>query len=320
MNKQLTTKSEFSPYSNLTPKEYLGLVQTVNINSTSYLKDFFSGLPFPSSSMCLVTTGSDGKLERHTQSKTELIVIENSQYDGISLDLVDYIGNDEFRRLFVTRDGLPETKSLDSEVPISYVFRDGNTIYPDRILNSTSVFGDQELFDQVRLATIREMSGDSRLSKHIRGHMEDQLRNYKKSMQTGVVRGMPVFDVKNGVQFYNETDIPKLDQYGFKLAFLRAVQRKLDLITANSIKEEKLSKEIVQTFPTSTQRRLDFLVKFGKISDFMADEVTIAYAWFLQQYHAGQQIFKDTQEPVILPFDKQPFMKHARVIESFTRC
>src|SRR5437868_15522377 len=67
-------EKEFNPYTDLSPQEYVGLVDAINRNTITDLQCDLADFPANYSSMCFTVTGSDGKLERHLQSRTELVI------------------------------------------------------------------------------------------------------------------------------------------------------------------------------------------------------------------------------------------------------
>ena len=79
-------KGAFDPY-NLSPIEYSGLVASCCQNWRQEIADFL-GVLLPESLrevVAIVAVGSDGKEERHPQSKTELVIIcatQNSQQNN----------------------------------------------------------------------------------------------------------------------------------------------------------------------------------------------------------------------------------------------
>jgi hypothetical protein len=162
-------EAPFSAFQDLSPTEYYGLVtDEINFNHLSDL---------------------------YRLSQTELVVIqESTELNGDAI-LRDFFGKDHYRELFdVGDEGAIDTKAFDTDGTFSYAYDDSDIIYPDRVLNSYPVYPLTEsglaLYCRARERTLAEMSG----SKLIRKEMKDQLRDYKRAMQTGIYRKARAFD------------------------------------------------------------------------------------------------------------------------------
>lgn len=302
-------------FERLSPLEYYTLVkESINYNHIKDLECKLDGIELPPG-VLITTVGSDGKLEQHMQSKTEMIVIQEEQdLNGDNL-LRDFFGANNYREVFDTGDGgVIETKSFDSEVCFSYAFGDPSTVYPDRVLNAHPLYpitGEGlEVYFRSREKVLVEMSTE----KRIKNQLKSQLRSYKRSMRTGEYRRVKTFDNDEGLQYYNE-EWPEYTT-GFKVPFLRSVQRKLDLFTIN-IGDIKSWNEVAREIPTNTLGRLDYLADLGVIPHHEALSVGEAYAWFLQQYHCVQERYKDSNREVAAPYDKRAFDTYRKDIERF---
>jgi len=303
-------------FNNLNPTEYYGLVtDAVNPNNLEAISRQLELIDLPDGVLVSVA-GSDGKLEQHAQSKTELIVIQEESSLNGDVILQDFFGSEHYLELFDTGPcGVIDTKSLDQNVPLSYAFGDANTAYPDRTLNMFPLHplteSGLDLYLRTRERTLEEMSRD----KSIKGKLKDQLRSYKRSMKTGEFRHIPIFDYSRHVQYYSE--MWPAYSTGFKTAFLRAVQRKLDLLTIN-LGSTKDWNEVAREMPTTTLGRLEYLAEANVITRNSAVLTAEAYAWFLQQYHYIQEVYKINQEPTELPFDPVLFERYSQSIEHFS--
>ena len=305
----------YSPFLNLSPTEYYGLVTDgVNFNNLQSITRKLESLELPKGVLVAVA-GSDGKLERHAQSKTELIIIEESAALEGDILLRDFFGNEPYSELFDTSlDGVIDVKALDSRIPLSYAYGDSDAMYPDRILNTFPVFPitpeSLDLYFRAREQTLNEISKDKRIKEGLRS----QLRSYKKAMQTEEYRHIPTFDTDRHIQFYSE-QWPAYTT-GFKIPFLRTVQRKLDLLT---LKLEGVTtwRDVAMNMPTTTIGRLEYLRDQKIISQEECSTTGDAYAWFLQQYHNIQENYKDCCTPVELPYDAGTFDEHRKSVEHF---
>lgn len=318
-------ESEF-PYTRLTPDEYRGLLAVINLNYVETLRAQLS--LFDLGNACLILVGSDGRLERHYQSRTEIVIIQRFKDQDTIQRLIDYWGATTFIRDFGVKMKnkviYPDAKVLDDQdVPISYAFGNPDTVYPDRIVNTTLIVGDSELYYMDRTRALVEMTGNDQTSKRVRDHMKKQLREYRRALKTGTFANRRIFECagEQGMQIYDED--PSNYAAGFKTSHLRTVQRKSNLLTVAAIRNGMLDlSEAAFRLPPTTHHLIRFLAKRGLLPNpyndpAIRESLITAYSWFLQQYHHAQNRYKATGERVLLPFNGDEFFNHSRIIEQF---
>ncbi len=313
-------EKKLNPFTDLNPIEYRGLLIAVNLNYQEELRESLP--PFLGeklSGICLILPGSDGKKERHCQSKTEIIVLGSVEY--LLQKTRDILGSSTNQHSLSEGNiyaGLPEIKLLSdgSNNYLSYTYGNPKSVYPDRILHSAFLLGDEELYRRAKLEVLEELK-----KPEIGKEMKHQLKSYRKAIETGFYRDQRIFDTEKGVQYYEENDDPKLLRLGFKQAFLRTVQRKLDLLTRRGLlSDQDLANEIKNRYLSglsNTLVRIKFLSALGLIPQEMVMPLIEAYYWFLQRYHEAQEQYKNTREQVELPFDRKLFDKHRETVLDF---
>lgn len=325
---RVDTTAQTAPYRELSPEQYRIFLRYRNLEFLDGLRVALTGVPLKDD-QCLVVVGSDGKQERHKQSKTDMVIIgtpgagiEDAQ--RIKLWYQERRPGRVFENDFdLPGDQLPQVSVIgDHESPMSYayphIYRRPSRIYPDRILNAQVVAGNSEVYLDARRQVLHEMSDNNQQSHRIRRDMTVQLKQYRQACETGHYRERAIFTVDPPMQFYDED--PASYRTGFKLAFLRLVQRHLDIVTTTAIRTGAVSiDQLVTDLPTSTYDRVSFFMKKGILCD---DSLTMrardAYMWFMQQYHFAQEIYKSTRAPVALPFDFSQYARHGEVIRNFT--
>ena len=302
---------------NLRGFEYGGLLETIGVNWRNELKERLTDALFDDELLrgkqyCFITPGSDGKKERHPQSKTELILLLRQKDPQL-------VGEVEQRMETIRREGFVlgpvETKIVGKEESSLSFFNDlPQRVYPDRVLNSYLLMGDSRLYLEARRQILEEMKGGK-----VRKKMRNQLKQYRKAIETGEYRGLEVFSEEKGEQYYFENSDTKQIRFGFKIAFLRAVQRKLDLLTVGLIEEgDKNINMLAKSLPANTTERIDYLVKRGLLDQGFASRLQIAYLWFLKNYHKAQETFsKNKHQRAVVPFDKNRFATEKEVIMEF---
>lgn len=298
----------------MSPTEYSGLVQVVCMNNMRIMQAMLTPIPFGRDN-CVIISGSDGKLERHPQSKSDLVMVGRDKKDCPLKRVLDHIGEEEYQRLFdIGPVGQPETKALNQEDPISHAFNRRELVYPDRILNAQLIIGSRGLFQEMRYRVLREMVGDHPELKRIREELKSQLSSYKKGIETGKYRHVPVYDRQLGVQYYDED--PTCSRYGFKHTFLRAVQRKMDLVTTTALQRGYVDlDEAVVGMPTNTCDRIEFFKQACVLPNGVADDAADAYSWFLREYHKAQEGYKVSGRPITASFDIEEFETHRGAVQ-----
>jgi len=293
--------------------EYSGLLTCVNENYLRSTRRVLAPMCTELDRLCpysLITVGSDGKKERHPQSKTEIVyVFEKQEMAPRAQDIAQIFrrttGNTYF---YETSEGQPMVVCLDQETPLSYAFNNSRLVYPDRVLNSVLVLGDENIHLKSRLKVLEEMIGPE--SGKIRREMRQQRNEYGKACRTATYRAVSLFDPDTGVQYYDEDR--KSYALGFKTSFLRLMQRTLDLLVNDGIKKYGINIRQIKEMPTSTVDRIKYLQKIGWIESGN-QEVAAAqesYLWFLREYHKAQEAYKNRGSGVNVPYNLSEFHKH----------
>lgn len=314
MSKEIT-ESIFSPYTDLGIQEYLGLLLCLNesylektraqLNSLSLFADLNTNL-------AVLAVGSDGKQERHPRSRIELVLVSDQhslELDQVAsqLDLAsEAIGLDN------QRIGGTEVKILTETV--SYYKGQKYSVYPDRVINSILVSGNPEIHLQAREKALEEISSPTPSGQALRSKMKKQLHEYYKASQSGIYRNIPAFSLFENKQFYHEGSDYLVT--GFKIPFLRSVQRMLDLLTIEIIKQKIMSpNEATEVLPTMTANRIELLSDLGLLNN--QEQLVQAYVWFLQQYHYIQENNKSNPLQLSsLEFDVNKFNNHSLTIKN----
>jgi hypothetical protein len=299
---------ETEPYG-LSPFEYKTYVEEINGRYLSQTRQNL--LPLDSflqeNNICAIVVGSDGKGERHAQSKTEIVYIQGQSLGGeisskkIS-DLYEELTGRKYSDVFETDVGyLPEKTNLGIDI-LSFVSGDNRRIFPDRVLNSKLVGGASEVHQKARISVLGEIGRPDNLAGLIRRELKRQKKEANKTCQTGVSRKKLCFNQSG--QFYDESENP--GSFGFKHGFIRFIQRDLDLRTQSLIIDRVWSPEKAAELPTSTVGRISFF-------DYNKDTAE-AYLWFLEQYHEVQERYKNRKRLSVVPFDDYNFRQCSEII------
>mgnify|MGYP000855548457 FL=1 len=311
-------ESSFCYWFSLSEPEYNGLLKIMAENQRDSFRREWETLTSSNEQLwqrkpyCLILPGSDGKGERHPQSKTEIILL----LEEGNFSLEEEIGKKaEAMSREGSISGSVETKIAgNKEAPLSFFEHSPSHVYPDRVLNSYLLAGDRQLYLRARQQVLEEMTG-----KKIKEAMRDQLRQYKKVIRTGEYRNLKVFSEEEGEQYYFESHETKRIRFGFKVGFLRAVQRKLDLETVRWLESGKEGVDfLAQNLPTSTVERIAYFAQRGLFDQNFALNLQKAYLWFLKNYHYAQETFsRDKGRVAVVPFSQERFAVEKEVITNF---
>jgi len=287
----------------------------------------------PQTNLCLV--GSDGKQERYPQSKTEIVIAKRPEQPSLKSALTSFL-NLADRHLETAYDGcfgeytIPEYSETQPEIPLSFQFGDPKKIYPDFLLNSMPLGADPlaenfETYTQMRMHVLREMGDGDKLGKKIREALRKQLSSYRQGISDGVYGGQVGFDSDS--IYYDEGDLlnpqdaPRRKNFGVKVPFIRSVQRKLDMLTAEfahiNNNDGELIRDLAEQSPTNTPNRILFLNEIGLISSDISGDLKNAYLYFLQRQHECQAKYKQERQPVSVQYNQLAFREYAKVIKEF---
>lgn len=281
----------------------------------------------------IVAVGSDGKLERYTQSQTELVLIYHHDRPEIKIAVQDFFAN--FSDNLMLEDGLGLTNEMQT-TPFTYVEKDGletieglhkfsyingdkKAAFPDFLLNSTLLCGDSEVFIKLKRAIYLETN----TTKRIRSAMKSQTSEYRFVCRTGRLSNSdsaPVlFQITSdgvGIQYYDES----VTCFGFKIGPIRLVQRTLDRIFTKLAKDTEILNDIIDSkLGSNTAERITYLARKQILNEDFAAELISAYFWFLKEYHKVQRKYMEQSgsRMVATTFDVVAFNHYMGIVDEF---
>jgi len=303
----------------LSPLEYSRILRLINQNTRESLSKGLKSIKEMDEFLkdkALILTGSDGKEERHAQSKTEVIILSEKPLDEASQAFIFTSIND----LNIETDDI-EIKLLNSSV-LSFYNNQEEFIYPDRVLSGFFLLGDESLFYKARLQVLHEMISDDKVGRKIRETMKSQLKSYRKAIKGGKYRGHQIFMINEdqGYQYYFEGKDWRENIMGFKIGPLRAVQRKLDILTVKGLKAGIFNAEdLALSLPSNTFDKFNFFSQTGLLTAEQGKKTSLAYLWFLKEYHRVQNEFKHSDRSAVVKvyFNPQEFKLNINYINEF---
>jgi hypothetical protein len=317
--KALTEKTNIagSPeaYTTANLEEFWKYVQRLNRNRRTRLRTLLTEDIKLSETEAIILVGSDGKGERQYQSKSDMVCLGVNTFDP---DLINYAYSKLDNAGIINTiesysDASKAVYLLNSQSPLSYVRGNSNSVYPDYLLHSRIVAGEDYLHQTIRLKIVEEMTARSEVGKRIREKMKDQLNLQRKIMAGGIYRDAVLFDENS--QYYSERSPVS---FGFKIPFLRTVQRRLDFALIDLVDPVNIENFDIENYPSATVDRIEYFVENGVIAKKEGREVREAYLWFLQRYHEIQNFYLHMQSPIKVNFDVNKFQHYSEIIRRFS--
>ncbi len=312
----------------LSPLEYYGLVEVVNLNYLDEwrkeIEELFHDFDFQNT--CFVVVGSDGRLEKHIQSRTEIVIFTRERLP---------IGFQQIKQRLLTasmpvefgwKDKVDLKDPSKKDLPFSSVYDNPQFIFPDRIINSVLLVGNEELYFEIRRKVIEEIVNNPKIIRVLK----KQFRSHRSAMLKGKYRGLVVFDLEGYVQFYDEEEGKW--RFGFKSAHLRAFQRFMLMLLSSYIKSKEGEVDfhsLSLEFPLNPIKQYEWFIRKGFLSrtyrdlsgkEIKSEDVIEAYQWFLREYHRVQETYKDQEPPrkgVSVQFNREDFLKHHSCLKAF---
>jgi len=203
MSEKLNYFDIYNEYT-LSPLEYAGAVEAINHNNLRDLQDTLKDFPLQSTNFCVIVMGSDGKLERHPQSKTELVFLQRTQEDDLASNFSEWYKKNfacDFTEHFEfdPHTKLPGVYTIEGNTPLSFAYGDPNAIYPDIILNSQIVFGERNVLQEAKQKVLAETTQDDKLGKRIRRILREQIKEGIHSVDQNLfmqLQESPIVDLK----------------------------------------------------------------------------------------------------------------------------
>jgi len=253
----------------------------------------------------ILTTGSDGRLEKGPVSEMEFIILREDTADAEQKmsKVIDKINNCPNE----LADKDIEIKILGKNSMSNYR---GYLITPMRISDSVLLAGSEEIYAKARMQFLGELFGET--GKKILETMKEKKRGARKVTDSGSQRykqqDLIHFDLDTGESYYD----PLANSRSFKEGPLRFVQYSLmhDIIKYFTTQDKEKSFKMLENLPKNTEEKLRYLwVK--ELSSFTQGEINDLidnYLFFLYQYHISQEAFK-LKNRNIVEFDKNEVKK-----------
>ncbi len=270
-------------------------------------------VPIHDNDVCVIVTGSDGRLERGFLSSLELIILSRTADSEKVASLVGKlhsINGIEQQIIYP----VIEQKYLDDMLSLVYAFGNTQRIYPQRVLDGYPIHGnDGILIEAVSKVFESFIDYGSMILEDVR----NKVREHKKISETGRQRwkGSEIihYDLDAGIAYY------EVSQEGTRKAFkqgpLRYAQfsllKKLISLVRSSTYDIKKIEELRNTFmqDNSVIGRFENLVNAGFVS--LTTESLSAFAElylnFLLLYHKCEHFAKISYDKYGISLVEIPF-------------
>lgn len=265
----------------------------------------------------ILTTGSDGRLEKGPASDIELIVLysnyaKKNNYIPYILSKINETEND--------KEELIELKCLDSDNMSRYE-NNADRTFPSRLSDSVYLFGQRRFHYEAKEKMLEEFRGEE--GKSILNRVKSRKKEFEKSLLTGVQKfnkdtTIQHYDLNEGVSFYNS----EKNQFSFKTGPLRLIQYGLmqNIIKFSRASDYESARLLLRNSPTNTSDKI-FAFEAEGISNLSHQETSDLannYSYFLWAYTASQEwhTFKGDDR---LTFDKQEVKERLKSVDKIMK-
>lgn len=239
----------------------------------------------------IVTTGSDGRLEKGPISPIEVIILsEEGNFDLTVNELKNYICKSNKKKVFNTH---LEKKDLSKDEMYKCIAIDENSNKvefnsPNRMFDMSFLFGDKSLVTKSLENFYCELN--SQKGKSILKLLKDRQKEHANISLSGVqnFKGnhLTHYILDEGVAFYN----PSLNIWSFKQGPLRTLQYSLIRDLVKKLRTDYISPERIFNLPRNVVEKLNCLEVEGlsQLSSLQIDELADSYKYLLHLYHKSQ--------------------------------
>ena len=240
---------------------------------------------FNEKDFCIVTVGSDGRLEKGMFSPLEIVLYTPEKNERLeakikSLDIID-------------GSGLEVRLPSDS---VSYAYSDPAKVYPSRTIDSYFLLGNKDLLTAARVKLIDELSTQGR-------RILENLSQRKKEARQTNGRGWQTYKGARGTHFdlslnqaYFGLDVrgeyPEFKNRSFKNGPLRYIQIAVEQAVCRYLRMQAEGKqelvEFLDKLPTSTVDRIGILADMDLLKIRVPADLIETYLFFLYLYHTSE--------------------------------
>ncbi|MEI6850066.1 MAG: hypothetical protein WCK29_03430 [archaeon] len=245
--------------------------------------------------IAFATTGSDSRLEKGPVSPVEIVLYTQDKRDYetmLAQPLDQYLKNN---RNYFHLDGL-DLKFIGAEMMSYFVTNrgkenEGKLLSPNRVLDSTMLFGDQNMHNLAKRYLYQEIKSSD--GKAMADKIKDKLRGHKKITLEGTqnYRGFPLehFNFESGIANYD----PEKNLQSFKQGPLRTTQYALVNGVCTMIRRGD-DESLISSLPSNTIDKIHALEVEGKtgLSQQNIRELSDNYKFFLWLYHKSQHAYR----------------------------
>ena len=266
--------------------------------------------------IAVVTTGSDGRLEKGPFSPMEIRVYGEERDLEESLGLLrKYISEEKGIKLF---DDYIETKDL-SGCRMSYYDKviKGEEILlvsPNRFFDSEILFEKNGIYEKAFRNFVEELRGDK--GRSIFGRVKAKSKEYRRVTTSGKQKYggeiLDHYDIEQGLAFYD----PEQKLWSFKQGPLRLVQFSLVKDLIRKIRKDNSDKTPFFNLPKNTIDRISRIEVEGRTSLSVGEieDLSDCYKFFLHLYHKSQFHYAQNVSKLV-EFDPKEVKERCETLE-----
>ncbi len=275
------------------------------------LSNFFPELS-QNGDFAIVTTGSDGRLEKSPLSKVELILLHDGENnpEKIIEKIPHYLNlnTDIFDQKLEIKNVFQDLSCLYANIP--------DRVFPTRALDSKLILGNPSIKDIYLKNIILELRDGEKGSKRLE-RFDSKRRSHKNIFLNCGDKDSKYFNLEDGILFYDGQRVKST-----KYSHLRSVQYKLasDLFkTLRRVEGKKLDSDFLLDFPINTLDRISYLAidkNLTKISPNHWSDISNAYINSLYWYHLSEENFMKNAD-IETSVNTSEFKEAYNIIKSF---
>lgn len=287
-------------------RTYASRVEAYNQHLQREISDIVEGLwDGTPEHFAVATSGSDGRFEKGPQSKMEVMLLHNRDFDPSEADIA-------VNKLIVARPGtfwnFNEVKPVGNPAsPVSAYRGEIRELYPTRLFDAELLGGNPDVFLEALEQQEDELVTPG-LGAECESAMNQRRRNSLHIMKHGSknFRGRELvhFDLDKGLSFYTNPHLTEPGAGSFKFGPLRATQYRLalDLIRMYQSVHAKGGELpfTLDEMPHNIPRRLFWIEAGGFTSRPKSEIASLAdnYCFFMHEYHKSQWNYLKSGNPV----------------------
>lgn len=300
--------------SKISVENYLEAVKVYNILNQNQAKEklsnYFPEINKKNSKYSIITTGSDGRLEKSNLSKIEIILVYKdilpNELNKKKLENFCKENQDMFQNII-------EVKNLNTDF-VSFFNQEPKKVYPSRGLDAKLLIGNENIFKNYKNKMYEELLGPE--GKKIIKKFDEKKKWYRSvtKNQGEKNKGLVYFDIEKGELYYDNNRVKST-----KYSHLRTIQYKIASDIFKALRRDIISIDFIKELPEQTIERLNFfkiIPNISNIGSIELDDLISTYKKVLYWYHLSEENYHKNNKNITY-VDKNELKKATEITLKF---